>query len=154
VLAQLPETRFLVVGEGIERPRLEALSAELGLGDRVHFTGRRTDVPALLSVFDVSVLSSVTVETFPMSFLEAMAMSRALVATRVGGVPEMIEEGGNGYLVPLREPEALAAALVKTVASRETARALGRRSREIVEEKFTMERMVEDTQDYLDSFFA
>ena len=97
-------------------------------------------------------MSTDTIETFPMSFLEAMAMERPLVATRVGGVPEMIEEGENGYLVPLRDEAALADALVKVVANRETVRRLGARSRAIVEEKFTVERMVRDTEDYLDTF--
>lgn len=152
VLERLPDARFLIVGDGAERSTLEALAADLGIEESVIFTGRRTDVPRLLAVFDVSVLTSVTIETFPMSFLEAMAMERPLVATRVGGIPEMIEEGGNGYLVPLRDASALANALVNVVADRETARRLGRRSREIVEERFTVERMVRDTEDYLDTF--
>jgi glycosyltransferase involved in cell wall biosynthesis len=151
---RLPDARFLVVGEGRERSRLEALARELEIGERVIFTGRRSDISRLLTVFDVTVLSSVTVETFPMSFLEAMAMARPLVGTRVGGVPEMIEEGGNGYVVPLRDPTALADALEKIIADREVARRMGRRSREIVAEKFTMDRMVRDTEDFIDSFFT
>lgn len=154
VREELPACRFLVVGEGVEREALERFAAGHGLAEHVVFTGRRTDVPRLLSVFDVSVLTSTTVETFPMSFLEAMAMARPLVATRVGGVAEMIEEGDNGYLVPCREPRALADALLKVVRDRAHARAMGRRSRELVEERFTMDRMVRGTEDYLDSFFA
>jgi glycosyltransferase involved in cell wall biosynthesis len=154
VLAEVPECRFLIVGEGIERAALERRSEELGLGDRVVLTGRRPDVARLLTVFDVSVLSSVTVETFPMSFLEAMAMARPLVATRVGGVPEMIEEGGNGYLVEKRDARGLADALVRVVGDRAVAREMGRRSREIVEERFTMERMVRETEAFLDSFLV
>jgi glycosyltransferase involved in cell wall biosynthesis len=65
----------------------------------------------------------------------------------------MIEEGGNGYVVPLRDPAALADALVRVMRNRETVTAMGRRSREIVEERFTVERMVRDTEDYIDSFF-
>lgn len=149
VLERLPDTRFLVVGDGTEREHLERLATELGLDGRVLFTGRRTDVPALLSVCDVAVLTSVTVETFPMAFLEAMAMETALVATPVGGVPEMIDEGVNGHLVPMRDPPALAAALVRVVSDRERARAMGRASRRIVEERFTIDRMVRDTERYL-----
>jgi len=154
VLGRVPEARFLIVGEGVERPKLEALAEELAIAQRVIFTGRRSDVHRLLSIFDVSVLSSVTIETFPMSFLEAMALERPLVGTRVGGVPEMIEEGGNGHLVPLRDPGALADALVSVVGDRDTVRRLGSRSRAIVEEKFTVQRMVRDTEDYLDSFLT
>jgi glycosyltransferase involved in cell wall biosynthesis len=104
-------------------------------------------------VFGVSVLSSVTVETFPMAFLEAMAMERPLVATRVGGLAEMIEEGENGHVVELRDPEALATAIIDVVSDRERARTMGRRSREIVEERFSMKRMVGDTEAFLESFF-
>lgn len=154
VLDRLPDARFLIVGDGVERSRLETKSAELGLTDRVIFTGRRSDIPRLLTVFDVSVLCSVTVETFPMSFLEAMAMERPLVSTRVGGVPEMIEERENGHVVPLRDPEALANALLDITTDRSRARRMGERSREIVEERFTIEKMVRDTEDYLESFFG
>lgn len=153
VRRKLPEARFLVVGDGAERDRLGALVEELGLSGRVVFTGRRTDVARVLSVFDVSVLSSTTVETFPMAFLEAMAMERPLVTTRVGGVAEMIEEGENGHVVPPRDPEALAAAILDVVSDRERTRAMGRRSRELVEQRFSMERMVRETEAYLDSFF-
>ena len=154
VRENVPDARFLVVGDGVERERLEKLSAELGVDDAVVFTGRRTDVRSLLTVFDVSVLTSVTVETFPMSFLEAMAMERPLVTTRVGGVPEMIEEGENGYVVEMRDVEGLATALTKIVGDRNVARRMGLRSRALVEEKFTMEMMVRQTEDYVASFFA
>jgi len=154
VRERLPDAHFLVVGDGSERPRLEALAAELGVADRVRFTGGRSDVARILTVFDVSVLCSVTVETFPMSFLEAMAMERPLVGTRIGGVPEMIEEGANGHVVPMRDPDALADALVRVIGNRDTVREMGRRSRRIVEEQFSVERMVRDTEDYLLSFFA
>ncbi len=154
VRRKLPEARFLLVGEGTERGRLEALVEELGLGGRVIFAGRRTDVARILPVFDVSVLSSTTVETFPMAFLEAMALERPLVATRVGGVAEMIDEGVNGHVVAPRDPDALANAVLDVVTDRERAREMGRRSRAIVEERFSMDRMVRDTEAYLDSFFA
>ena len=124
------------------------------MDDAVVFTGRRTDVRSLLTVFDVSVLTSVTVETFPMSFLEAMAMERPLVTTRVGGVPEMIEEGENGYVVEMRDVEGLATALTRIVGDRSVAQRMGLRSRALVEEKFTMEMMVRQTEDYVASFFA
>lgn len=151
---KLPRTHFLIVGDGPDRSRLERLASHHHLDDVVHFAGERGDVPHLLTVFDASVLCSVTVETFPMSFLESMAMECPLVATNLGGLPEMIEEGENGFLVPLRDPDALAAAILEIVSNRGTIRAMGLRSRQIVEERFTVERMVRDTEDYLDSFFS
>lgn len=153
VRRKLPEARFLIVGDGPERARLEALVEKLGLLGRVVFAGRRSDVARVLSVFDVSVLTSTTVETFPMAFLEAMAMARPLVTTRVGGVAEMIEEGENGHVVPPRDADALAAALLDIITDRMNVETMGRRSREIVEKRFSMERMVRDTESYLDSFF-
>jgi glycosyltransferase involved in cell wall biosynthesis len=154
VRERVPNAHFLVVGDGQERARLEALARELGIDEAVRFTGRRADIPELLSVFDVSVLTSVTIETFPMAFLEAMALAIPLVATRVGGIPEMIDEGENGFVVPLRDPHALADALVRVVSDRETRDAFGARSRAIVEERFTMDAMVRGTERFLDSFFA
>jgi len=153
LVERLPAARFFVVGEGSERPELERLARELGLAEQVHFMGRRTDVAALMSTFDVCVLSSYTVETFPMAFLEAMAMERPLVGTRVGGVPEMIEEGRNGFLVPPREPEALSDALFRVVSDRDVARTMGRESRQLVRERFSVDRMVRDTEQLIDSFF-
>jgi glycosyltransferase involved in cell wall biosynthesis len=150
VARELSHARFLIVGEGVERTRLESLARELGLAEHAIFAGRRADVPRVVSLFDVAVLTSVTVETFPMSFLEAMAMEKPLVATRVGGVPEMIDEGANGYLVGLRDPKALAQALGRVLRDPENARAMGRRSRAIVEQRFTIDKMVHETEAYLD----
>ncbi|MEZ5063204.1 MAG: glycosyltransferase [bacterium] len=152
VLERVPDARFLVVGEGVEREKLERLAGELSLGDRVVFTGRRTDVPRVLSLFDVSVLCSTTVETFPMSFLEAMAMGKPLVTTRVGGVPEMIEEGENGFVVEPRDVDGLANALARVLADRDHARRMGERSLALVKERFSMERMVRDTESLLASW--
>jgi glycosyltransferase involved in cell wall biosynthesis len=152
--ARLPAARFFVVGEGTERAYLQRLAGELDLAGRVHFTGRRADVADLLSTFDACVLCSYTVETFPMAFLEAMALERPIVGTRVGGLPEMIDEGRNGFLVPPRDPEALAEALYRVVADREVARAMGRESRRLVRERFSVERMVRETERFIDSFFA
>jgi glycosyltransferase involved in cell wall biosynthesis len=150
----LPDAHFLIVGDGPERQRLETLARNLGLEAAVHFTGERVDISDLLTVFDVSVLCSVTIETFPMAFLEAMAMERPLVATDLGGLAEMIDDGENGFLVPMRDPQALAAAIVGVVTDRQTNRAMGQRSRQIVEERFTVGRMIRETEDYLDSFFS
>jgi glycosyltransferase involved in cell wall biosynthesis len=150
VLEKIPAARFLIVGEGKERARLEAIAHDLGAADRVVFAGRRSDVSRVLSLFDVCVLTSVTVETFPMSFLEAMAMEKPLVATNVGGIPEMIDDGENGILIELRDPAGLAAALVQLLGDPERARRMGKRSREIVEQRFTIESMVRKTEEYLD----
>jgi glycosyltransferase involved in cell wall biosynthesis len=153
-LERVPEARFLIVGEGVERANLEALAKQLGLEGRAIFTGRRADVKRIVSLFDLSVLTSVTVETFPMSFLEAMAMGKPLVSTPAGGIPEMIDEGKNGYLVPMRDARALADALVKVLSDPARSRAMGDASRAIVEQRFTIENMVRDTESYIEQLAA
>ena len=154
VLERVPEARFLIVGDGVERESLEALAKKLGLEQRAIFTGRRADVKRIVSLFDVSVLTSVTVETFPMSFLEAMAMAKPLVSTPAGGIPEMIDEGKNGYLIPMRDAQALADALVRVLSDPVRARAMGKASRAIVEQRFTIENMVRETENYIEQLAA
>ncbi len=110
-LARLgPEVRLVLVGLGPLEEELRALVAREGLGGRVTFAGSRDDVAALLPAFDVFALSS-RYEGLPIALLEAMAAGRACVATAVGGVPEVIEDGADGVLVAPGDPEALAGAL-------------------------------------------
>jgi glycosyltransferase involved in cell wall biosynthesis len=89
-----------------------------------------------------------------MSFLEAMAMGKPLVSTPAGGIPEMIDEGKNGYLVPMRDARALADALVKVLSDPARSRAMGDASRAIVEQRFTIENMVRDTESYIEQLAA
>ncbi len=142
VLDELPAARFLVVGDGPERGNLEREIAALGMQDAVVLTGHRDDVPRVLSAFDVAVLCSTDVETFPLAFLEAMASGLPLIGTRVGGLAEMIDEERNGLLVRPRDVEGLAAALRRILGDRATAQAWGSASRLRVEREFSSERMV------------
>ncbi|RPJ58390.1 MAG: glycosyltransferase, partial [Acidobacteria bacterium] len=109
VLQQAPDARFLVLGEGELRTALERRIAELGLREHVVLPGFRNDVLALLKAFDVFVMSSVT-EGLGTSLLDAMASSRAIVATEAGGIPEVVVDGETGLLVPPRNHQARAAA--------------------------------------------
>jgi glycosyltransferase involved in cell wall biosynthesis len=146
VAAASSRARFLVVGGGPRRPALEALAQRLGIEDRVVFTGPRDDVAALLHAIDVFVLSSFTIECFPMALLEAMAASRPAVCTAVGGVPEMVQEGVTGHLVPPRDPAALADRLIGLLADEPRRRAFGAAARARVEEAFTLERSVAEAE--------
>lgn len=105
-----PGLRLLIAGEGELRPGLEALAAELGIGERVRMPGFRDDLPRLLHLFDLFVMSSQE-EGLGTSVLDAMAAGRAVVVTDAGGLPEMVQPERNGLLVPRRDPEALAAAI-------------------------------------------
>ncbi|HSG05730.1 MAG TPA: glycosyltransferase, partial [Nitrospiria bacterium] len=102
-----PDARFLLVGEGELKNQIEIQAKELGIEKNVIFTGFRKDVPRLLAAMDLVVLSS-HLEGLGTTLLDAMAMGKPVVGTRVGGIPEMIDEGVNGVLVPPKDPEALA----------------------------------------------
>lgn len=124
-----PRLRVLVAGEGSERLRLEAQIARLGLRETVLLLGRRTDVPEVLASLDVAVCSS-WFEGTPLSVLEYMEAGLPVVSTRVGGVPDLIEEGANGLLVQPGDPAALASAIGELLADRARASQMGRRGRE------------------------
>ena len=144
--ASLPQSRapiaLVLIGDGPDRPRLEALASELGVSDRIRFTGHRDDVRSLLPALDAYVNSSLT-EGLSISILEAMAASLPVVATRVGGTPELVLENETGLLTPARDSPALAATLADVLASPERLRTLGRAGRQRVKTHFTHEGMVE-----------
>ena len=143
VLDELPVARFLIVGDGALRPELQRLASELGIADRVIFTGVRNDVGELLALMDVFTLTSYS-ECFPMAVLEAMAAGRPAVCTAVGGVPELVAEGLTGHLVAPRDPHALAQRLLALLLDRQRAREMGRAARARAEAEFSLERFVGD----------
>jgi glycogen synthase len=116
VRERLPEVRFLLIGQGPLEPEARRLAAELGLDATVVFTGFRTDAHRLLAALDVFTLSS-TYEGLPIALIEAMALGRPAVVTRVGGVPEVLADGDQGLLVPPRDPAALADGLLRLLAA-------------------------------------
>jgi glycosyltransferase involved in cell wall biosynthesis len=149
VLAAQPQARLLIVGEGSERDSLEAQAASLGVLDRVVFTGRREDVPAVTAALDVAVLPSYR-EAQGLSVLEAMALSRPVVASNVGGIPEMIEDGVSGLLVPPNDPEALAVAIVRLLSDHPYADMIARRGHDLAHERFCIEQMVNSIETLYD----
>ena len=130
-----------LVGDGPERGRLEERARTLALGERVRFLGERADVESLLPTFDVFVLSS-REEGIPNALLEAMAAGRPAVATAVGGTPEVMQAGAQGWLVPPARPEALAAALEEAIRDRGEAERRGRAARRRVLEEMDIGAMV------------
>jgi glycosyltransferase involved in cell wall biosynthesis len=141
VLRAVPDAYLLIVGEGSRRDALEAQARELQVAHRVVFTGRRDDVPAVTAALDVAVLPSYR-EAQGLSILEAMALSRPVVASNVGGIPEMIEDGLTGLLVPPRDAEALAAAITRLLRDHPYADTLGRAGHDLVHDRFCIELMV------------
>jgi glycosyltransferase involved in cell wall biosynthesis len=148
--AGFPELRALVAGEGPDRPGLERLAASLDLSAAVIFTGLRRDGPALLAGLDLFVLAS-RYEGMPNTILEAMAAGKAVVAAAVGAVPELVQEGQTGLLVPPEDADALARAVRLLLSDAELRRRLGANGRARVETEFSLEKMIRLTEElYLD----
>jgi L-malate glycosyltransferase len=144
VLRARAETRFVIVGEGPLRRELEARVREGGLAGRVVFAGFRDDVDRLLPAFDVFCLSS-HLEGLGTSLLDAMAFGRPVVATAAGGIPEAVEDGVTGRLVPVRDPVRLAKALLDILRDPAEGRAMGDAGRRLFLARFTADRMAEET---------
>jgi glycosyltransferase involved in cell wall biosynthesis len=141
VARALPEAHLVLGGKGPETERLRKLTAELGLEHAVHFIGMRSDVDAVVRSLDVAVMSS-DYEGSPLFAFECMANATPLVATAVGGVPDIVAAGETGMLVPPRDPAALAGAMESLLRDRGEARRLGEGARARLSE-FTIERAAE-----------
>ena len=139
------DVRFLVVGDGPLRAGLESLAQRLGLGDRVRFTGYRSDVGETMATVSVSVIPSSS-EGLSNVLLESMAASLPVVATRVGGTPEVVENEQTGLLVEPCDPAALARAIDSLLSDPARAAALGHAGRRRVERMFQIGRMVGETE--------
>ncbi|WP_437714209.1 glycosyltransferase [Sorangium sp. So ce448] len=146
--ATRPDAHLTLIGDGPRRPALEAQAARLGLGGAVTFTGTRGDVAELLPAFDVFALASLT-EGISLTLIEAAAAGLPIVATRVGGNPEIVVDGETGLLVPPGAPETLAGAL-EAVAVREDRAEMGLRGRARVMERFGIDRMARAYEDLYD----
>ena len=147
VVAQCHSAKFLLVGEGTGELREQAKKqiAESGLEDNVHLLGFRKDVPDLLKCFDIFVLSSIS-EGLPLSVVEAMGAGLPIVATDVGGLPELVDDGKNGFLVPTRDSEKLADALLTLLRDNDLRDKMGKASREIADQKFSIDNMISHYQ--------
>lgn len=142
-----PEAKFLVVGKKLETQekywrRLQALIANLEMGEDLTLTGHRLDIPEMINLMDIFVLSSVS-EATPMVILEAMACAKPVVATQVGGVPEVVTDGETGILVPPRDPEAIAEAVLHLLNHPKEAREMGLKGRNKAVQLFDIEECVQ-----------
>jgi len=144
VVSRVPEARFVIVGQGELEGRLRMQAQALGLEGRIVFAGFRPDVDALIPAFDVFCLSS-HMEGLGTSLLDAMCYARPVVGTAAGGIPEAVADGVTGRVVPPRQPEALAAALTEVLLDPARREAMGRAGRARFLDRFTADRMVEET---------
>ncbi|MFH1314205.1 MAG: glycosyltransferase family 4 protein [Candidatus Eisenbacteria bacterium] len=150
VVKQHPDVLFLLVGDGKERGRLEQMGRELGLEDKLIFTGWLDSPYPVLSRMDILVLPSLW-EGLGVTILEAMALGKPVVATKVGGIPEVVSDGETGLLVPSGDEEALASALHKLLSNPELARDMGRRGKIVVEQKFPSTRTAREVEEVYES---
>jgi glycosyltransferase involved in cell wall biosynthesis len=139
-----PEFTVVIVGDGELRPALELMVQRFDLGGRVHFLGFRSDSEKLMKRFDIFCLPSLS-EGLSSAILAAMAAGLPVVSTTVGGIPELVEDGVTGFLVPPGESEPLAAALTRLLVSPQLCRQFGAAGRRRVEASFTAARKIEAT---------
>ena len=140
-----PRLRCLLVGTGPEYPNLLNLIRRYGLDATVVMTGLRNDIPAILSLLDVFVLPSLE-EGMPQSLTQALAMECPVVASDVGAVPEVIQDGQTGLLVPARNPQALAEKMAFLLSHPEQGKRMGQAGRKVIELSYSLEKMIDQTE--------
>jgi len=140
VIEAVKSVKFLIVGDGPLRRNLELKTTELDLTDNISFTGVRNDVPEILSLADIFIIASIE-EGLPMVLLEAMASRKPIVATHVGAIPKVIENGLNGLLVPPHNVEELAGAIKALLFDEKKAQELAYNGYETVEKFYSSQNM-------------
>jgi glycosyltransferase involved in cell wall biosynthesis len=146
VIREASNVIFLIIGRGRLKNELEQQAADLGINRQVKFLGFRSDVPRLLQLMDVFVMSSLS-EGLSLSILEAMAAGKPVVATWVGGNPEIVQEGRTGFLVPSGDSDVLGSRILTLLKNRDLVKSLGDVGRKRVEENFSAERMAAQYQE-------
>lgn len=144
----LPQTQFVIIGDGPTRLEIETLRTRLGLEDSVRFSGLRRDIDSLLPAIDIHVLCSHS-ESMPLAVLEGMACGRPVICTDVGGTSEIVEHGVSGFLVPARDPAKVASYLINLLRDPELANRVGNAAKLRVQTEFSLTRNVEAIEAFL-----
>ena len=144
VLAQAPDTYFVLIGDGPDRGRIEAAIRELGIGNRTRLLGVRHDVWTILNNIDIFVLST-HFEGCSNVIMEAMAAGKPVVATPAGGNAELVSDGRTGWMTPIGDPRAMADRILELISNQELARSMGIAGRKKIEDEFSIERTVSET---------
>ncbi len=152
VRRDLVEAQFLIIGDGPRRAELETLAAQLGLTDCVHFLGKRTDVPELLGLLDVFLLTSHN-EANPVSILEALASGKPVVSTAVGSIPQTVIDGVTGYLVEPNDELTMAYRVSELLLDPAKSQRLGAAGRRLVIDNWSLERMVEGYEELIERIY-
>ncbi len=143
VLEEFPDTRFVLVGDGEQRSSFERQARDLGVMQNFLFLGRRSDIPEILASSDIAVLPS-RAEGLPNAVLEYMAAGLPVIASRVGGNAELVQDGVTGILIPPEDSTAISMALLKTLSEPVLARQMAQAGHEFTVRNFSFERLVQD----------
>ena len=143
--SKLPKLKVIIVGKGELQNQLVTLSKEYGVSDMVRFVGHRADIPQILNFCDALILPSIF-EGLPLCVLEAMASERPVIATDVGGTAELAVDGVTGYIVPPRDPNALAEAIEKLMQLSDQGKAMGAAGKQVVTERFSIQAITRKTE--------
>jgi len=153
VVAKHPECALVLTGEGPERENLETLCAELGISDRVIFPGFSRDPMLASAAYDIAVLNSHS-EGFPNTLIEYFAAGKAVVCTHVGGIPEIVEDGKNGFMVPPGDDQALLERISLFIEKPDLRTRMGGSALETLKAGFTEEGMIEDYERVFEQVIA
>jgi glycosyltransferase involved in cell wall biosynthesis len=145
ILKSEPRAAFLWVGDGVGREVLQQEVAEAGVRDKVHMIGFREDIPACLAAMDVVVMPSLRSDGVPQVAIQALAMRKPVVASAVGGIPEVIQHQRTGMLVPPNDPQALAEAVVQLLRHPQSAAAWAQAGGELIDTHYGVEQMIDRT---------
>ncbi len=151
IIEEIPQAKFLIVGDGPNRSEIETLAKKLGLDEHVVFLGMQENVPELLSIMNIFVLPSIN-EGMGRALVEAMAMKLPCVATSVGGVVEVIKDGETGLLVPSEDPKALAGAICRLAKNAELSKRLARTAQKRARSVFGAQEMVDKISTVYNNF--
>ncbi|MFN3191651.1 MAG: glycosyltransferase [Aureliella sp.] len=152
VLNRIPKAQLVIVGDGIEREKIEQRALELGVTQNVHMLGTRHDVHEILTAFDVKILAS-RMEANPASTLEANACGVPAIAPNVGSLPDTIQDGVTGLLTPPNDPEALSIAIQKMLGNLGTAKKMGQAALKTVRQRFSVEVMVAGYESLIEGLY-
>ena len=151
---EFPSVHYVFTGDGQEVPKLAGLFAEAGLSSRVRLLGFRSDAARLTSGYDIAVVPSIFAEPFGLVVTEAMAAAKPVVASRTGGIPEIVVDGESGLLVPPGDSATLASALARLIRNPDEVRKMGSAGRRRVGELFTLDRMAREYTELYESLLA
>jgi len=145
IIQEVPNVKFIFVGDGYLRQDLEKLALAKGMNDYIIFAGFRNDIPEITGIFDIAILASFF-EGLGRVLLEAMVLRKPVVATNVGGIPEVVQDGLNGFLVPPGDSQALAKAIIRLLKDKELRQKMGEEARKKIDERFSAEKMVDEIE--------